>query len=202
MRRRREFDGAAEALAVRFEEALEGRTRSASAASLRAFWRRRCGRSAFDVDGASGGFEAPAAFAASIPAIGPPPALVVVNVPLLELARAFSSIAFAEKYPSRNLIAPATLLLMLDEREKSLLAARTAARALAPQHDTHIVADAFDRKALIGGDRTIIAQHSRFEALEISRLGFSGEVVGFGEVCGLATRLANHRLPICMKTLC
>lgn len=110
---------------------------------------------------------------------------MVVNAPFLEFARAFSSIAFAEKYPSRNLIAPATLLLMLDEPEKSLLAARTAARALARQHDTHIVVDAFDRKALIGGNRTIIAQHTRFEALEISRLGFSGEVVGLARFADL-----------------
>jgi hypothetical protein len=44
-RRRREFDGAAEALVVRFEDAFSGITRSAASAacvaSFRAFWRRR-----------------------------------------------------------------------------------------------------------------------------------------------------------------
>ena len=41
MRRRREFEEAAEALAARFEEALGGRTRSASVASFRSLCRRR-----------------------------------------------------------------------------------------------------------------------------------------------------------------
>lgn len=43
---RREFDGAADAVLVRFEEEFSGRTRSADEASFRSRWRLRCGSSA------------------------------------------------------------------------------------------------------------------------------------------------------------
>jgi hypothetical protein len=117
MRRRREFDGAAEALDVRFEEAFGGRTRSASAASFRACWRRRWGRSVFGTGGLAGDSELRGAFAASIELPED------VNAPLLELVRAFSSRAFAEKYPSRKRgVVPVVVLLVFNVPEKFLLA--------------------------------------------------------------------------------
>lgn len=51
------------------------------------------------------------------------------------------------------------VFLILEVPEKSLLAVRIAAFALARQHEAHIVAEAFNRRALVGGNRTIIAQY-------------------------------------------
>jgi hypothetical protein len=174
MSRRRDFAGAAEALAESFEEAFCGRTRSASAASFRAFWRRRWGRSTVDAGRVTGDSELREVFAASTPVIEPSPVPVAVNAPLLEFARALSSSALAEKYSSRNRdVVPVIVLLTFDVPEKFLLAFRTADFALARKHDAHMVDDAFDRKALIGGNRIImlgvgIPRHGRIFELDMA----------------------------------
>ena len=152
-------------MAESFEEAFCGRTRLASAASFRAFWWRRWGRSTVDAGGVTDDSELREVFAASIPVVEPSPVPVAVNAPLLEFARALSSSALAEKYSSRNRdVVPVIVLLIFDVPEKFLLAFRTADFALARKHDAHMVDDAFDRKALIGGNRIIIAWSWHSEA--------------------------------------
>jgi hypothetical protein len=81
------------------------------------------------------------------------------NAPLLELARAFSSKTFAEKYPSRNrgVVVLAMVLLTLAVVEKFLETVRAAVFVLWQKHDRHTVLSAFDRTAPAGGHRIIIA---------------------------------------------
>ena len=72
------------------------------------------------------------------------------------------------------------MVLIFDVPEKSRLPPRIAAFALARQHEAHIVAEAFDRRALIGGNRTIIAQHWR------SAASYSFAVYDLGRLSALA----------------
>jgi hypothetical protein len=75
-----------------------GRIRSAEAAARRAACRRRWGRSWVEV---GGGEDVDGSFGASFEyAIEPDSGIVDVSAPLLEVVRAFSSKALAEKYPA------------------------------------------------------------------------------------------------------
>ena len=94
MRRRREFGGAVEAVSVRFEEALSGRTRSASEAALRSLWRRRWGSSAAGGVGIGSGSRD--VFIASFPPIVASVDTVEIAAPLL-VPLAFSNNEFVEK---------------------------------------------------------------------------------------------------------
>ena len=99
MRRRREFDGAAEAEVVSVSEAFCGRNSVGDCwASSRAFWRLRCGRSC--VDGSGGGVIRSDAVedlgGASFPLIELEAADAVVKAPLLP-APTFPSKEFGEK---------------------------------------------------------------------------------------------------------
>jgi hypothetical protein len=143
-----EFGAAELAESVRVEEAFGGRTRSADAAARRAACRRRWGSSGLGVDG-GGALEA--SFSAEIVVVPP---TVDVNVPLLELVRAFSSEAFPKKYSARNRgLVPRTAALTLDVREKFLVIARDGCAVLR-KHDRQMP---LDRRRDDDGDRIIIA---------------------------------------------
>jgi hypothetical protein len=107
-------------------------------------------------------------------AIGLDSGIVDVKAPLLELERAFSSKAFAEKYPARNRgVVPVTAALTFDVREKFLVTERDGDFAVCKRHDRHMVLMPLGRKALAGGYRIIIAcRECLIEALEFE-VGFS-----------------------------
>ena len=87
--------------------------------------------------------------------------IVEVKAPLLELERAFSSKAFAEKYPARNLgVVPVTAALTFDVLEKFLVTERDGDFVVCKRHDRHMVLKPLGRKALAGGYRIIIACRS------------------------------------------
>jgi len=91
-------------------------------------------------------------------AIELPSGMVVVKFPLLELERAFSSNALAEKYPGRNRgVVPVTAALILDVREKFLVTDGEAEVVVLRKHDRHTVLRPLDRRALAGRYRIIIA---------------------------------------------
>ena len=114
-RRRRELLGACDAESLSVEDELGGRTRSASAASFRAFCRRRWGRSSVRDGVGFGGRVVDVSFSA---AIDPSPAIVEVRAPLLAPTRVLSNKEFAEKYPahSRGLV-PVMVALTFDVLE-------------------------------------------------------------------------------------
>jgi hypothetical protein len=100
--------------------------------------------------------------------------IVEVKAPLLELERAFSSRAFAEKYPARNRgVVPVPAALTFDVREKFLVTERDGDFAVCKRHDRHMVLRPLGRKALAGGYRIIIAcRECLIEALGFE-VGFS-----------------------------
>jgi hypothetical protein len=162
IRRRMEFEGAWAAEFERVDEALGGRTRSACATARRAACRLRWGRSdevveggEVEVDGSLGLELSEVAF---LVAIELDSGIVEVKAPLLELERAFSSRALAEKYPARNRgVVPVPAALTFDVREKFLVTERDGVFAVCKRHDRHMVLRPLGRKALAGGYRIIIA---------------------------------------------
>jgi hypothetical protein len=160
IRRRMEFEGAWAAEFERVEEALGGRTRSACAAARRAACRLRWGRSDGGVEGGEvdGSLGLELSGVALLVATELDSDIVEVKAPLLELERAFSSRAFAEKYPARNRgVVPVTTALTFDAREKFLVTERDGDFAVCKRHDRHMVLRPLGRKALAGGYRIIIA---------------------------------------------
>jgi hypothetical protein len=141
---------------------LGGRTRSACAAARRAACRLRWGRSDGGVEGGEveedGSLGLELSVVALVVAIELDSGIVEVKAPLLELERAFSSRAFAEKYPARNRgVVPVTAALTFDVVEKFLVTERDGDFAVCKRHDRHIVLRPLSRKALAGGYRIIIA---------------------------------------------
>lgn len=156
MRRRMEFEGAAAAEVERLEDELGGRTRSASLAALRAACRRLWGRSWFDVGGEVGeSFEG--SLSAAIDLVS---CIDAVKFPLLTLDRALSSIPLAEKYSvlSFGVDPPAaSAVLTFDVCDRFLLVDERVDFVMENKHDIQTVPRPLDRKALVGGDRIIIA---------------------------------------------